>query len=65
MTVSTHHFYEDNQGTVADLYIASAENVVMRMAASGVFKVEVIQSLCLIALRHMIGNYSSHINFVD
>ncbi|EXA31277.1 hypothetical protein FOVG_17402 [Fusarium oxysporum f. sp. pisi HDV247] len=53
LTVDTHGFYKDTDSTPRDVFARCAEDAVMRLAFEGAAEPTVIQSLCLIALKHM------------
>jgi hypothetical protein len=57
LTVDTHGFYEGTDPTPRDVFARSAEDAVMRLAFEGATEPTVIQSLCLIALKHMRSMY--------
>ncbi|KAF5686748.1 C6 transcription factor [Fusarium denticulatum] len=53
LTVDTHGFYKGTDPTPGDVFACSAEDAVMKLAFEGATEPIVIQSLCLIALKHM------------
>ncbi|OJZ85095.1 hypothetical protein ASPFODRAFT_164805 [Aspergillus luchuensis CBS 106.47] len=50
---SGHEFYHGREIEARKFYSQSAEQAVVKMAIEGVSQVEVLQSLCLLALRHI------------
>ncbi|GKZ57639.1 hypothetical protein AnigIFM49718_002963 [Aspergillus niger] len=50
---SGHEFYHGRELDARNFYAQSAEQVVVKMAVEGIPRVEVLQSLCLLALRHI------------
>jgi hypothetical protein len=55
LSISSHQFYAGNETEAAEFYARSAEETTARLVAEGVSNVELIQSLCLLALIHMRG----------
>ncbi|PWY93101.1 hypothetical protein BO94DRAFT_359431 [Aspergillus sclerotioniger CBS 115572] len=53
LTFSSHEFYQNKESEARKFYTQSAEEAVLKMAIEDIPRVEVIQSLCLLALRHI------------
>lgn len=53
---SENYFYQDKEAQAIDFYSTSSQELVMGLAAEGVATVEVIQSLCLLALGDIMGS---------
>ncbi|PWY72274.1 hypothetical protein BO70DRAFT_389351 [Aspergillus heteromorphus CBS 117.55] len=53
LSFSGHEFFHAGESDARESYIRSAEDTVWKMAAEGVPKIEVVQSLCLLALTHL------------
>ena len=52
---STHHFYHKSHTAAAKFYSRSAAGTTQRLAAEGKPRVEVIQALCMLALKDVAG----------
>lgn len=52
---STHSFYLGKEFEAIEFYTSYSRNITMESSARGVTKVEVLQSLCLLALCEIIG----------
>ncbi|GKZ25930.1 hypothetical protein AbraIFM66951_002460 [Aspergillus brasiliensis] len=50
---SSHEYYHNKEADARNFYSHSAEQAVVKMAVEGIPRVEVLQSLCLLALRHI------------
>lgn len=57
LSFSGHEFYHGRESDARNFYSQSAEQAVVKMAVEGIPRVEVLQSLCLLALRHIKGTY--------
>lgn len=55
INVSDHDYYRDKKVEAVSFYTSSAESVIPAMAFEGIPKLEIQQSLCLIALKHILG----------
>ncbi|KAI2882760.1 transcriptional regulator family: Fungal Specific TF [Aspergillus niger] len=53
LSFSGHEFYHGRESDARNFYSQSAEQAVVKMAVEGIPRVEVLQSLCLLALRHI------------
>ncbi|KAE8368125.1 hypothetical protein BDV27DRAFT_154296 [Aspergillus caelatus] len=53
LTFSNHIFYQNTEDIAKDLYSRSSEYAVMKLAWEGDPNPEVIQALCLVALKHI------------
>ncbi|KAE8375415.1 hypothetical protein BDV26DRAFT_14948 [Aspergillus bertholletiae] len=51
----SHEFYRGREQEALQFYTRSAEDATMRLAAEGISKLEVIESLCLLAMKDLIG----------
>ena len=52
-----HDYYLDNKLEAIRFYTQSAERVIPALAFEGVPKLDVQQSLCLLAMKHILGKY--------
>ena len=52
---STHHFYQKSHTAATKFYSLSATATTQRLAAEGKPRVEVIQALCMLALKDIAG----------
>lgn len=59
LSFRSHTAYHDRQAEVAESYARSGQDTVRKLAFQGVSTLEVIQSLCLLALRDILGNYQT------
>ena len=57
LRMSGHQFYAGGDTETADYYARGAEETTSRLAAEGVSNVDLIQSLCLLALTHIRGMF--------
>ena len=54
---TSHKFYYGLEAKAIEYYTTSARSVVVDMAAEGLVKLEVMQTLCLLALCDHIGTF--------
>lgn len=55
LTFSNHEFYGGRVSEAIEFYTQSAHDTVIKLAAEGVTRLEVTQSMCLLALRYVEG----------
>ena len=55
LTFSSHEFYRGSESEAIKFYARSAADTVMRLAAEGIPRLEILQSLCLLAFRDIKG----------
>ncbi|RAK98164.1 fungal specific transcription factor domain-containing protein [Aspergillus ibericus CBS 121593] len=53
LSFTSHEFYQSKELDAKEFYAQTAEETVLKMAVQGIPRVEVIESLCLLALRHI------------
>ncbi|KAJ4035890.1 hypothetical protein NW761_013870 [Fusarium oxysporum] len=53
LNFSTHNFFNGQESTAAEFYSREAEQTVMEESSEGVPAIELVQALCLIALKHL------------
>ena len=58
LTMTSHAFYRDKDLEARNFYASSAEGVVQKLTFEGVPSLDIIQSLCLLALKHINGTVS-------
>ena len=63
LNFSSHDFYpKDKESDFSTLYTRSAEESLLSLAVEGTPRVEVVQALCLLAVRHIAGKFvHSHV----
>ncbi|KAB8255651.1 hypothetical protein BDV32DRAFT_154063 [Aspergillus pseudonomiae] len=55
LNFGSHEFYRGREQEAIELYTRSAEDATMKLAVEGISKIEVIESLCILALKDLIG----------
>ncbi|KAE8416583.1 hypothetical protein BDV36DRAFT_310045 [Aspergillus pseudocaelatus] len=55
LNFGSHEFYRGREQEAVQLYTRSAEDATMKLAVEGISKIEVIESLCLLAVKDLIG----------
>lgn len=55
VSVSDHDYYREKKHEAVSIYTSSAENVIPALTFEGIPKLEILQSLCLLALKHILG----------
>ncbi|KAE8130929.1 hypothetical protein BDV38DRAFT_290947 [Aspergillus pseudotamarii] len=55
LNFGSHEFYRGREQQAVQLYTRSAEDAAMKLAVEGIPKIEVIESLCLLAVKDLIG----------
>lgn len=58
LNFDSHEFYRGKEQEAVQLYSRSAEDATMKLAVEGISKIEVIESLCLLAVKDLIGKVS-------
>ena len=59
LTISSHDFFQGQEDIAEGFYARSSEDTTTRLSSCGKFGVEVTQSLCLIALKHIKCNVTT------
>lgn len=57
LSMSSHEYYKGQELEAIGLYTRSAEDILMKLAADGIQRIEVIQASCLLALIHVEGKH--------